>query len=321
MNLNSKTHFETSREITRKLKIGIFLNSIIIVIQVIGGIAANSLGLLSDAGHNFTDLGALFLSLYAVSQGLKPPSQRKTFGYHRAGVLAALGNSAALMLITAAIFWESYKRILEPQPVLGSLTLFVASVGFVANMATAMILRSSAKENINIRSSFLHMFGDALVSLGVMLAALVIIFTGFYMADPIISFVIGGVIAYSAWKIIDESIHILLEGTPHNISIDEVLKALLEIKSVKDVHDLHIWAIGSNINALSCHILVKDMKISDSTSLLDDINAVLVHDFGITHTSIQFESNFCEVNYLYCDIVNHRLIPRELGEPHKKAKY
>lgn len=316
--IDSKTHFETSREITRKLRFGVFLYLIIIATQVVGGFFANSLALLSDAAHSFTDLGALLLSLYAVSQGLKPPSQRKTFGYHRSGVLAALANSAALIILTIAIFWEAYKRVLDPQPVIGSLTLLVASVGFVANIAIAAILYSSAKENINVRSSFLHVFGDALVSLGVMLAAIIIIFTEFYIVDPLISFVIGAVIAYSAWKIIDESIHILLEGTPHNISVDEVLKALLDIKNVKDVHDLHIWTIGSNINALSCHILVKDMKISDSTALLDDINAVLLHDFGIGHTSIQFESNFCEANYLYCDIVSHRLIPKQLNEKYPK---
>lgn len=314
MGFEDKTHFETSQEITRKLKIGVFLYLIIIAAQVVGGFFANSLALLSDAAHSFTDLGALLLSLYAVSQALKPPSQRKTFGYHRAGVLAALANSAALIIITIAIFWEAYKRILDPQPVIGSLTFIVASVGFVTNIVIASILYSSSKENINVRSSFIHVFGDALVSLGVMLAAAIIIFTNFYIVDPIISFVIGIVIAFSAWKVIDESIHILLEGTPHNISVDEVLKALLDIKNVKDVHDLHIWTIGSNINALSCHILVKDMKISDSSALLDDINAVLLHDFGIGHTSIQLESNFCEANYLYCDIVNHRLIPKQLNE-------
>lgn len=306
-------HFHTPQEISRKLKIGILLNAVIIVVQVIGGLRANSLGLLSDAGHNFTDLGALVLSWYAVSQGLKPATERRTFGYHRTGVFTALVNSLVLIGITVFIFREAYLRLLSPEPVSGGLTIVIAGVGFIANSVTALILHSSAKENINVRSSFLHMLGDALVSLGVMLAGTIILFTGLYIVDPIISLIIGIVIAYGAWQIIDESVHILLEGTPHNVSIDEVLKTLLNIKGVKDVHDLHVWALGSNVNAMSCHILIKDMRISESAELLDQINATLLHDFAIGHTSIQFESTFCEANYLYCDLVNHRQVPKDIG--------
>lgn len=310
-------HIESSEVISRKLKIGIVLNLTIVIVQVIGGIITNSLGLLSDAGHNFTDLGALVLSLYAVGQSLKPASQRKTFGYHRAGVIAALANSAALILITIAIFWEAYKRVLEPQPIEGGLTFWIASIGLLANVGTAWILHSSSKDNINVRSAFLHMVGDALVSLGVMLTAIIIIFTGFFLADPIISIVIGLVIAYGAWQIADESIHILLEGTPHGISVDEVLKAMHEVKGVMDVHDLHIWTIGSNVNALSCHVLVKEMSLAKSAGILNELNSVLVHHFNISHTAIQMESSFCAENYLYCDLASHRVIPRDIhGHSH-----
>lgn len=310
-------HVESTETIGRKLRIGIFLNLGIVIVQVIGGILTNSLGLLSDAGHNFTDLGALVLSLYAVGQALKPASQRKTFGYHRAGVIAALANSAALILITVAIFWEAYKRVLDPQPIEGSLTFWIASIGLVANVGTAWILHSSSKDNINVRSAFLHMVGDALVSLGVMITAVIIVFTGFYLADPLISIIIGLVIAYGAWQIADESIHILLEGTPHGISVDEVLKAIHEVKGVLDIHDLHIWTIGSNVNALSCHVLVKDMTLGQSAGLLNEINSILVHDFSISHTAIQMESSFCAENYLYCDLASHRIIPKDIhGHSH-----
>lgn len=314
---HTHNHVESSEIISRKLKIGIVLNLGIVVVQVIGGVLANSLSLLSDAGHNFTDLGALILSLYAVSQALKPASQRKTFGYHRAGVLAALANSAALILITVAIFWEAYQRMLNPQPIEGGLTFWIASIGLIANLGTAGILHSSSKDNINVRSAFLHMVGDALVSLGVMITAVIIIFTGFYLADPLISMIIGIVIAYGAWQIADESIHILLEGTPHGISVDEVLKVMLAIKGVKDVHDLHVWTLGSNVHALSCHVLVNDMTLSQSAGLLDQINSTLVHDFGISHTAIQMESSFCAENYLYCDLASHRIIPKDIhGHSH-----
>jgi cobalt-zinc-cadmium efflux system protein len=309
-------HFHTTEEISQKLKLSILLNSIIIGVQVVGGLVANSLGLLSDAGHNFTDLGALVLSWFAVSQTAKPATFRKTFGYHRAGVLTALANSAALILLTVVIFYEAYLRILNPEPVAGALTFIVAAIAFAANMAIALILRASAKENINVKSSFLHMLGDAMVSLGVMVAAVIIIFTRLYIVDPIISMVIGVVIAYGAWQIIDESVHILLEGTPHGIHVDEVLKTLISIKGVRDIHDLHIWSLGSRVHALSCHVFVNDVKISDSVTILDAINATLLHDFGIGHTTIQLESSFCESNYLYCDLANHTKIPKEISHGH-----
>lgn len=307
------THYHTTEEISGKLKLSIILNAVIIIVQVIGGIIANSLGLLSDAGHNFTDLGALVLSWFAVAQTMKPATARKTFGYHRAGVLAALANSVALVLITGVIFYESYLRLLKPEPIEGTLTFFIAFIAFAANTSVALILRSSAKENINVKSSFIHMLGDALVSLGVMVAALIIIFTGYYIIDPIISLVIGLVIAFSAYQIIDESVHILLEGTPHGISVDEVLKELINIKGVRDVHDLHIWSLGTRVNALSCHVLIDDTKISDSVTILDKINKILLDDFNIGHTTIQFESSFCDTNYLYCDLVNHKDLPKEIG--------
>lgn len=305
-------HSHSVHEINNRLKISVILNAVIIAVQVIGGLIANSLSLLSDAGHNFTDLAALLLSWFAISQTLKPPTHRKTFGYHRTGVIAALGNSALLILMTGVIFYEAYHRLLNPEPVLGGLTLAVAGVGFIANMITAWILHAPSKENIAVKSGYLHMLGDALVSLGVMIAAILIMLTGSFIIDPIISFIIGVVIAYGAWQIIEESVHILLEGTPHGISVEKVIAAIVDIKGVRDIHDIHIWSLGSHVYAMNCHILVEDMKVSESVRILDDINAVLLHDFGISHTTIQFESDFCETNYLYCDLVNTEKIPKEV---------
>lgn len=271
----------------KELKIVIFFTSVILVVEVIGGIISNSLALLSDAVHVFSDVFALTLSFFALSLAARPPSTSRTFGFHRAEVFAALINGVTLFMISFFIFKKSYERILMPPDIKTTEMLTVAVFGFFVNLWVIHRLKGHG-DDLNIRSAFLHVVGDALASLGVIIGAVVIILTGSTIVDPIISVLIGIIIVFGSLRVIKESLHILLEGTPRHIDPKKVSNAILGVDGVKNVHDLHIWSICSHINAASAHIIVGDVMMSHVTQISKRVEKEMDAQ-GIGHTTFQFE--------------------------------
>jgi cobalt-zinc-cadmium efflux system protein len=268
-------------------------------VEIYAGFRAGSLALLSDAGHNFTDALALLLAAVGVYLQGRPADQVKTFGYQRAGVIAAFLNASTLIVISLFIFWEAAVRIIHPAPVDNQLMIVVAAVALVLNGAIMLGLHRGQKADINIRAAFIHMLGDAVGAVGIILGAVAIRYTGWTYIDPILSILLGILIIYTAWDIIRESVNILLEGLPRGITLEAVTRAMSDVDGVLDVHDLHIWSLGSNIHALSSHVLIEDMPPSESDHILTRINGIL-RNLGIQHSTIQFEHMPCVVSDSGC---------------------
>jgi cobalt-zinc-cadmium efflux system protein len=279
---------------SRILRVSLAVTAAYIVLLVIAGIRAHSLALLSEAGHNLTDFVALLLSLVAVYLQSRPPNATHTFGYHRAGVLAALVNAATLIVISFLIFYEGVKRIQQPQPVHAGTMMWVAAAGVVMNGVIALMLVRTNRD-VNIRSALLHEIGDTISTAAVIGGGWAILATGQSWIDPALSFGIGALILWSSFGIMRETLNILLEGTPRGMKLDRVEAMIRKIDGVNDVHDLHIWSIGSETSALSCHISIADIPPSVSERILKDVKERLHHDFSISHTTIQFEHAICEV--------------------------
>jgi cobalt-zinc-cadmium efflux system protein len=287
-------HSHAGNERTSKvLRISLFVTLVYIVLLVVAGIRAHSLALLSEAGHNLSDFLALLLSLTAVYLHSRPPSATKTYGYHRAGVLAALVNSLSLVAVSFFIFYEAARRIRNPEHVQASLMIWVAAAGVVMNGVIALLLYRAGRD-VNIRSAFLHEVGDTLSTAAVIAGGWAILATGQTWIDPALSIGIGVLILWSGFGIVRETLNILLEGTPRGVKIDDVECAIRKVEGVNDVHDLHVWSIGSESHALSCHIAIADIPPSASERILKDVKECL-HDFRIVHTTIQFEHAECEV--------------------------
>jgi cobalt-zinc-cadmium efflux system protein len=272
-----------------KMKTAFFLTFIILIVQFIGGIISHSLSLLSDAGHVLTDIAAIGLSWFALSQAKKPPNEKLTFGYHRAGILAALLNAATLIIIAIIITYEAYWRIRNPIPVTGTWMFIGASFGLIINLYLTLGL--SKHDNINVRATVLHILGDAIASAGVIIGGIIIHFTGWYIIDPILSVLIAFIIAFGAWQILKQTLGILMEGVPHGISVNEIIELLRSVKGVHDIHDLHIWSLTSGQNALSCHLVMDGVHtIHESQVVLRTIEHDLAHK-GISHVTIQIEDH------------------------------
>jgi cobalt-zinc-cadmium efflux system protein len=286
----------------RVLKWSLGLTVAFVALEIAAGLEARSLALLSDAGHNFTDALALLLAWFGYYVAQRPADEVKTYGYHRAGVLAAFVNALVLLALAAYIFYESYRRWLAPQPVHEITMLVVAGLGLVVNLVIMHGLASERRRDLNIRSAWAHMLGDALGSVGILLGAVVIRWTGWHRVDPLLSALIGLLIVWTAWDIVRESLNILLEGLPRGLKLEDVVQALREIPGVLDVHDVHIWSLGSTTHALSCHVVIEDVPPSESEGLLRRLNQVLAERFMICHTTIQFEHVACPG----CTMPNHR---------------
>jgi cobalt-zinc-cadmium efflux system protein len=279
---------------SRVLRVSLGVTAAYIVLLVVAGIKAHSLALLSEAGHNLTDFVALLLSLLAVYLQSRPPSATHTYGYHRAGVLAALVNAGSLIIISFLIFYEGVKRIQQPQAVHAGTMMWVAAAGVIMNGAIALMLYRTDRD-VNIRSALLHEIGDTLSTAAVIGGGWAILGTGQNWIDPALSLAIGALILWSSFGIMRETLNILLEGTPRGMKLDRVEAAIRQIDGVNDVHDLHVWSIGSETSALSCHISIADIPPSVSERILRDVKDRLQHDFSINHTTIQFEHAVCEV--------------------------
>ncbi|MDP4107254.1 MAG: cation diffusion facilitator family transporter [Bacillota bacterium] len=271
-----------------KMKLAFFLTLIILVVELVGGFLSHSLALLSDAGHVVTDIAAIGLSWFAMHQSQKPASEHFTYGYHRSGILAAFINAMALIVIAVVILYEAIDRFRNPH-VVGSTWMFIsASVGLILNLYLGLGLNK--EDNINVKSAVLHMIGDAMASAGVIVGGMIILFTGWYIVDPILSVMIAILIAFGAWKIVKQTVSILMEGTPKGISLEEVIESISSIKGVLNVHDLHVWSITSGKNALSCHVVLNNLtNFQESQVILRKIEHELKH-LGIGHATIQMEN-------------------------------
>jgi cobalt-zinc-cadmium efflux system protein len=257
------------------------------LIELIGGLYANSLALLADAAHMLTDLAALGLSLFALTISSRPATQAKTYGYRRAEILAALANGVFLILIAAYIFYESYRRFWAPPQVKSIPMLVIAVTGLLANLATAGLLFHTRHDNLNLRGAFLHVLGDTLGSVGAILAGILMMARQWYLADPIVSAIVGALILYSSWELVAESVDILLEGTPRHLNISHIEGDLSGMPGILSVHDLHVWAIASEITAMSCHLILKSTE--DAGKALAAASLLMREKYGIEHTTIQIE--------------------------------
>lgn len=277
---------------TRVLKISLAVTLAYIALLVVAGMQAHSLALLSEAGHNLSDFLALALSLVAVYFQSRPASSTKTYGYHRAGVLAALVNATSLVGVSFFIFYEAFKRLQNPQEVHASVMMWVAAAGVVMNGVIALLLYRSGGD-VNIRSALLHEVGDTLSTAAVIAGGWAILLTGNYWIDSVLSVAIGVLILWSGLGIVRETLNILLEGTPRGMKLEKIELAIRTVAGVNDVHDLHVWSIGSETHALSCHISIADIPPSVSERILRDVKERLLRDFRIDHTTIQFEHANC----------------------------
>ncbi|HWE52682.1 MAG TPA: cation diffusion facilitator family transporter [Bryobacteraceae bacterium] len=276
--------------------------SAFVLIEVLAGVRAHSLALLSDAGHNATDALALVLAWFAVYLQSKPADESRTFGYHRAGVLAAFVNALALILLSAWMLYESWVRMLNPVAPDSGVMLWVAAIAIVLNGGIMLALQKSSAHDINLRGAFLHMMGDMFGAAAIVIGALVMRSTGWTRVDPLLSIAISILIVWTAWDITRESLNILLEGLPRGLRLQEVIDAVRTVEGVQDVHDLHIWSLGSSSHALSCHLLIEDMPPSRSDSILRRVQKVLGDRFQVHHTTIQFEHASCEISGTGCVI-------------------
>jgi len=288
----------------KKLLIGIIITFLILISEIIGGIISNSLALLSDAGHVFTDAASLLLSFFALKIMSKPSSKFATFGYHRVGELAALINGISLIVISILIFIEAYKRILAPEEIQSGIMLIIAIIGLLGNVITALIIGHN-HESLNIKSAWLHVFGDALASVGVIAGGIIIKITNWYIVDPIISILVGIIIIVGGLNVTRQALRIFLELTPLNIDLDNLNTKIKQISGVLDVHDVHLWSIGHGIPSFSAHIRIDDKFAPDIDKIRKEIEHVLIH-FKIKHTVIQFECEHCDKTSLYCELKNNK---------------
>lgn len=275
------------RDKQRRLAVVFALTATYLVAEVVGGLVTGSLALLADAGHMFTDVAGLGLALFAIRFAARPASPARTYGYHRAEILAALANAVVLVFISLYIVYEAYQRFRNPPAVESGAMLVVAAIGLVINIAGIMILRRGASQSLNLRGAYFEVLSDALTSIGVIVAAVVMITTGWYYADPLISAGIGLFILPRTWTLLRESIGVLLEGTPADVNLALARETLAGVRGVVGVHDLHVWSLTSGVNAMSAHVVIQDMASAAET--LTALHARATNDLKLAHVTIQLE--------------------------------
>ena len=277
------------RLIQRHLKVSIFIAIAIALIELVGGSLSNSLSLVSDAVHVFGDILAIFMSLFAVSLATRQHKGSMTYGYHRAEVLASMANGILLCAISVWIAVEAYQKLYSPKPIDAVLVMALASIGLAGNLVIMKVLRQDQEKNLNVKSAFSHVLYDVISSIAVIFVGAFTFFTGVPGLDPLVALLIAVFIARGGFKIAKESAHILLEGAPSHVDIEEIRASILKIEKVLEVHDLHVWTIASGMNALSGHIVVPDQILSEADKAVQAINRMLLEKYGITHTTLQVE--------------------------------
>lgn len=271
------------------LKLSFAIIAAMAIVEAVGGILSDSISLVSDAVHMFTDVMAIGLSLFAITMAARSHSDTMTFGYHRAEVMVALANGVALAAISLWVLYEAFLRVMSPRIIDAPLLLLIASIGLGGNLVVMFLLKHHAGKSINIHSAFIHVVYNTISSVAVIITGFIALNTGITIVDPLVAFLIAGLVARSAYSIVRSSTHILLEGAPSELNMREILKTLKQLDGVIDVHDLHVWTISTGMDALSGHVVVRDQMLSLSSKLLSEINTVLAERYNITHTTIQLE--------------------------------
>jgi cobalt-zinc-cadmium efflux system protein len=293
---------EVTKQTTSRLSLSLFLTLAFVVIEASAGYFANSLALLTDAAHNLTDVIALGLSWFAIHLTSQPANSRKTYGYHRAGILVALLNSTTLVLISIGIFYEAYHRFISPPDVRAGILIGVGLIAVVINLVTALLVHRGSESDLNLRSAFVHLMGDVISTVGAVIAGVVIYFTGANWLDPLVSVLIGFLILYNAWGILRETVEILLESTPRDVDIKKMVSEITEVDGVLGVHDLHVWSLTQNLRTMSAHILTEDISVSAGAEIQGRINELVYHRYNIVHATLQLECVDCDPSSLYCRI-------------------
>jgi cobalt-zinc-cadmium efflux system protein len=302
MSYGTSHHLPFDRSTFQRLTLSLVITLAFVIVEVLAGLFAHSLALLTDAAHNLTDVLALGLTGWAVWITSKPAHSGKTYGYHRAGILVALGNSTTLVLIALGIFYEAYKRFLAPPKVQADVLIIVGIVAVVVNLVTALIVRRGSKDDLNLRSAFVHLMGDVISTVGAVIAGIVIRITGMNWLDPLVGLLIGLLILWNAWGILRESLDILMESTPADIDIDKMVADLMTIEGVRGVHDLHVWSITHSMRTLSAHLLTDDITLSEGAKVQEAAIELLLEKYEVGHATLQLECVGCISTDLYCDI-------------------
>ncbi len=285
------------------LRLAFLLTIIVLVVETGGGLLAHSLALLSDAGHVFTDLVALGIAWFARAQAHRPSDPRRTYGYHRTGILAALANAVALILIVIGIVYEAVGRLQHPQAVAPWILFPAAALGIAVNLYIGSALRREGAVDLNVRAAVLHVFADVGASLAVIVAGAAILLTGWYQADALISLAIAVLIARGAWDVLRETVDILMEAAPTDLNVPQMVRDMMRVPAVRDVHDLHVWSIAGGMPVLTAHVQVaEDCTLTACEEILVALNQLLTRKYGMAHTTIQFECVGCDPNHLYCKL-------------------
>lgn len=283
----SGNHSSAGYKNKKQLKFVLLLTGSYLVAEVIGGIVTKSLALLADAGHMLTDVGGLALALFAINMTQRAASPKRTYGYYRAEILAALTNAVLLIGISLYILYEAYQRFRNPPEVSSKAMLIVASIGLIINIIGMLILRKSSQQSLNMKGAYFEVLSDMLTSIGVIIAAIIMLTTGWYYADPIISAGIGLFILPRTWILLKDAVGVLLEGTPSDVNIASLKETVLKIEGVIDLHDLHVWSLTSGMNAMSAHVAIKEGV--SAKKMMEDIQATIKAGFKIEHTTIQVD--------------------------------
>jgi cobalt-zinc-cadmium efflux system protein len=300
------SHFgEIARQTGTRLAIALAITLAFVVVEAVAGWYSNSLALLSDAAHNLTDVFALALSWIAIRLSQRPSSARHTYGFHRAGILVALVNSLTLILMSFWIFYEAYQRLASPPEMQPGVLVVVGALALGVNLGTAMLIRAGSQHDLNLRSAFIHLMGDVFSTAGAMLAGVVILITGWYWLDALVSILIGILILWNAWKILHETVDILLESTPRDVDLGQLVIDMRSVEGVRGVHDLHVWSINQSLRTLSAHIVTDDQAISAGVALQRGLNELLASRYGIAHATLQLECADCLPGCAYGDTAKY----------------
>jgi cobalt-zinc-cadmium efflux system protein len=284
----------------RRMGAAVALTLAFVLVEGAFGWAAHSLALISDAGHNLADAASLGFSWYAIRISRKPSHHGMTFGYHRVGVFATLVNAISLVVIAVFIGWEAIDRLRQPEPAAGATMIGVAIAAIVVNLLIGMWLHKGSKDDMNVRSAYLHMLGDAVSAFGVVVAGILVVTTHTVWADPAVSLLIAALILYSSYGVLVESATVLLEGTPAGVDMEALVASIRGVTGVLDVHDLHVWMVGPGVVACSCHIVVAEQSVREGQQVLRSVVHDVEHRFHITHTTVQVEVEGCEADDMYC---------------------
>lgn len=300
---HTHTHLrEVARQTTQRLSLSLVLTLVFVIIEAGAGIFANSLALLTDAAHNLTDVIALGLTWFAVRVTAQPANAQKTYGYHRAGILVALLNSTTLVLISLGIFYEAYRRFIDPPEVQSSILIGVGLLAVVINLVTAMLVQRGSQSDLNLRSAFVHLMGDVLSTVGAVIAGVIIYFTGANWLDPLVSVLIGFLILYNAWGILRDAVDILLEATPRDVNIKKMVDDIIQVEGVLGIHDIHVWSLTQSLRTMSAHILTDDLHISAGAQIQRQVSEMVRDRYNIAHATLQLECVDCFPDSLYCDL-------------------